>query len=183
MKPIAIILMMAAMAVAQTYTRGVGVYPGDPRQDFSPSFRIDNSTYRNLALHRPAYHSSSYDYNLTAQLVTDGIKQTTLPRWIAVSDSEHGVLKKNQRERIVDDNWVTSVDLHGRDVWVQVEFGGKPSEIDRLEIDFSYQAPSDNQDWRVKVLGSNDGQSWKELGRSEAMGRPSGEGKAQVSFA
>jgi hypothetical protein len=31
----------------------------------------DTQTYRNLALHRPAYASSRYDYNLTAQLVTD----------------------------------------------------------------------------------------------------------------
>ena len=60
---------------AQEYTRGVGVYPGDPREDFSPVMRVDSSTYRNLALRRPAYHSSSYDYNLTAQVVTDGIKR------------------------------------------------------------------------------------------------------------
>jgi len=58
---------------AQDYTLGVGVYPGDPKENFAPAMRIDSSTYRNLALHRPAYHSSSYDYNLTAQLVTDGI--------------------------------------------------------------------------------------------------------------
>jgi hypothetical protein len=45
----------------------------------------DTQTYRNLALHRPAYASSSYDYNLTAQLVTDGIIDTKSPRWVAVS--------------------------------------------------------------------------------------------------
>jgi len=64
---------------AQDYTLGVGVYPGDPQENFAPFMRIDSTTYRNLALHRPAYHSSSYDYNLTAQLVTDGIKETALP--------------------------------------------------------------------------------------------------------
>ena len=57
-----------------------------------------DQTYRNLALHRPAYQSSSYDYNLTAQLITDGIKDTKLPRWVAVSSSEQGVLPKNERE-------------------------------------------------------------------------------------
>src|SRR6185437_10658091 len=67
------------------YTRGIGVYSGDPAEDFSPSLEIDDSTYRNLALLRPAYHSSSYDYNLTAQLITDGIKDTHLPDWIGVS--------------------------------------------------------------------------------------------------
>ena len=64
---------------AQQYSRGVGVYPGNPKEDFSPAMKIDNKTYRNLALHRPAYQSSSYDFNLTAQLITDGIIESKLP--------------------------------------------------------------------------------------------------------
>jgi len=79
---------------ASNYTRGVGVYPGDPREDFSPTLVEDLSTYRNLALLRPAYHSSSYDYNLTAQLVTDGIKHTHLPRWVRTAASFRGQLRK-----------------------------------------------------------------------------------------
>jgi len=66
---------------AQEYSRGVGVYPGDVREDFLPVIGIDTTNYRNLALRRPAYHSSSYNYNLTAQLVTDGIKDLKLPGW------------------------------------------------------------------------------------------------------
>ncbi len=83
---------------AQQYTRGIGVYPGDPQQYFGPSSRIDAATYRNLALHRPAWHSSSYDFNATAQLITDGIKATTLPRTVVLSTSEKGVLPKIGRE-------------------------------------------------------------------------------------
>lgn len=41
------------------YTRGIGSYPGDPGEDFSPSLRPDYSTYRNIALLRSAYNSSS----------------------------------------------------------------------------------------------------------------------------
>ena len=80
---IMLVLWLAAGAAvqAQEPTRGVGVYPGDPKEYFGPTLRVDASTYRNLALRRPAYHSSAYDYNLTAQLVTDGIKTTSLPRW------------------------------------------------------------------------------------------------------
>lgn len=58
---------------AQQYTRGVGVYPGDPRQDFAPALVPDTQTVRNLALQRAAYQSSSYDFYHTAQLVTDSI--------------------------------------------------------------------------------------------------------------
>ena len=60
-------------AQAQTYTRGIGIYPGDPNEYTGPTMVADAQTYRNLALHRPAYQSSAYDYNLTAQLITDGI--------------------------------------------------------------------------------------------------------------
>jgi len=39
-------------AAAEEFTLGVGVYPGDPRQNFSPELVIDKLTYRNLALLR-----------------------------------------------------------------------------------------------------------------------------------
>src|SRR6266568_2944875 len=87
---------------ALEYTRGIGVYPGAPSEDFSPELVPESATYRNLALLRPAYHSSSYDYNLTAQLVTDGIKDNRLPEWVVISDASHGPLPKEQREVIVD---------------------------------------------------------------------------------
>jgi beta-galactosidase/beta-glucuronidase len=66
--------MIAVMAFAgQTVTRGVGVYPGNPAEGIAPLPVPDQTNYRNLALLRPAYHASSCHYNLTAQLVTDGI--------------------------------------------------------------------------------------------------------------
>ena len=120
------------------YTRGVGIYPGDPSEDFRPVLVPDDSTYRNLALHRPAYHSSSYDYNLTAQLVTDGIKDSHLPDWVATSVSYRGLLPKVEREFFLDHNPDTSVDLRGPHPWVQVQLGGGASvpEIDRVEVLF-----------------------------------------------
>ena len=89
-----ILIFTALTLQAQNYSLGIGVYPGDPKDNFAPSMRMDSTTYRNLALHRPAYQSSSYDYNLTAQLITDGIKETSLPRWISVSSSANGVFPK-----------------------------------------------------------------------------------------
>jgi hypothetical protein len=83
-------LTVVLMAEAQQYTRGIGVYPGDPKEDFAPAMAIDTAAYRNVALHRAAFHSSSYDYNLTAGLVTDGIQETTLPRWVSVVTSGAG---------------------------------------------------------------------------------------------
>ena len=52
--------------------RKPGNYPGNPDEWFAPQLVADN-TYRNVAKLKAAYASSSFDYNLTAQLATDGI--------------------------------------------------------------------------------------------------------------
>ena len=59
--------LFAVSTFAQNYTRGVGIYPGDPKEFTGPSLVADAANYRNLALHRPAYQSSAYDYNLSLQ--------------------------------------------------------------------------------------------------------------------
>ncbi|MGA2041563.1 MAG: discoidin domain-containing protein [Bryobacteraceae bacterium] len=175
--------LMALEALgAQPYTRGVGVYPGDPRQDWSPTAEIDSTTYRNLALHRPAYQSSSYDYNLTAQLITDGIRETAPPRYFRVTTSDKGVLPKNQRELLFDGNWATVIAMPGRHVWVQMEFGGAPPEIDRLDGLASMTAGGDNQEWTCILSASADGQAWKELGRAWGMAHPGVEIKPSIAL-
>ena len=170
---------------AQNYTLGIGVYPGDPKENFAPSMRIDSATYRNLALHRPAYQSSSYDYNLTAQLITDGIKETSLPRWISTSSSAHGVFPKNEREYLLDGNWTTGVDLNGSSVWVQLELAGgaAPLEIDRIDLDGIVKGNPEPEVWGAVVSGSDDGKAWKELGHTGGMARPTGEIHPSVKFA
>ena len=83
------------------YTRGIGSYPGDPGEDFSPSLRPDYSTYRNIALLRSAYNSSSYDYNLTAQLVTDGVISDKQPQYLDLS-TQNGEISRRERDRMSD---------------------------------------------------------------------------------
>lgn len=183
----AIALLAAPLLDAGDATRGVGVYPGDPGEDFGPVQQIDAVSRRNLALRRPAWHSSSHDYNLTAQLVTDGIREDGLPRWLVVSTSAQGVLAKHERERLFDGNWVTAVPLRGREGWVQVEFGGgEPPAVDRVAIDAAVKpvdpAAADNQDWCCTVLGSPDGRAWRALGRAAGMARPSGEVRGTAVF-
>jgi len=153
---------------AAEYTRGVGIYPGDPREDFGPRLVPDtSSTYRNLALHRPAYHSSSYDYNLTAQLVTDGIKDTHSPEWVATSLSFRGQLPKTDREYFLDHNAVTVVDLRGPRPWLQVQLGGgeRAPVIDRVEVLFMAPGELKPENVSVSVSVSDDGREWKEAGK------------------
>lgn len=88
-------------SVGLLYQRISGSYPGDPGEDFSPSLRPDYSTYRNIALLRSAYNSSSYDYNLTAQLVTDGVISDKQPQYLDLS-TQNGDIARREREWMID---------------------------------------------------------------------------------
>ncbi|MDP4176501.1 MAG: hypothetical protein Q8933_21155, partial [Bacteroidota bacterium] len=88
-------LSLAIACYGQTHNLGVGVYPGNPKENFAPSMLADKITYRNIALLKPVYSSSSYDFNLTAQLITDGIKEKKMPGWI-VASTRDGILPRNQ---------------------------------------------------------------------------------------
>lgn len=168
------VLASSLVASAQQSTRGLGVYPGDPKQYDGPSLVLDATTYRNLALHRPAYQSSAYDYNLTAQLVTDGIKQTALPRWIATSTSDRGVLPKTEREAFLDEGVVSSVDVTGDTPWVQFDIeGAEPPQIDHMDVVMrKIYAPTPQGGWTIVVSGSNDAQAWTEVGRFTGIDFP-----------
>jgi hypothetical protein len=176
-----VLLLMAAAIAAfagQTYTRGVGVYPGNPDEDHAPVMVLDKTHNRNLALHRPAYSSSSYDYNLTAQLVTDGIKDTSLPRWVVTTYSKGGLAKKNEREFLLDHNSTSNVNLGGPEGWLQYELAGgeSPLEIDGISFQARFQPPKPAQqqqgtspgDYTCIVTGSDDGKTWNELGKLAA---------------
>jgi hypothetical protein len=184
-------LAAAALAIqAQPYTRGVGVYPGDPKEDFSPAMKIDAVSYRNLALHRAAFHSSSYDYNLTANLVTDGIRETASPRRIVVSTSDAGILPKPQREGAFDGFDRLGASLAGERGWIQIQIEGPEApEVDRVELLGRFYGvmpagpppqagarrpppPPWTGEWTWTVSGSDDGLRWKELGRAAGKDRP-----------
>ena len=156
------------------YTRGVGIYPGSPAEDFSPKLVADNENYRNLARLRPAYHSSSYDYNLTAQLVTDGIIIHDMPYYITVSTNQ-GVLPKNEREWLFDHNSLTEVHLDGKDIWLQLELnrGSEIPEISRIVLNGSVSYDDKKPGaWKFVCSGSNDGVNWKDLGKVKGSGFP-----------
>ena len=177
----ALLCAAAAPGHAQEATRGVGVYPGDPAESFAPTLVPDATTYRNLALRRPAYHSSSRDFNLTAQLVTDGIPADGPPRWLAVATSRRGVVPGQEREYLVDHNSTSTVDLEGPGAWVQLELGGGTTQprVDRLQLELrprrepgavarALASPGESRrgEWAFAVSVSDDGRTWQEVGRA-----------------
>ena len=176
MKQAVLVFVLCSFALhAQNYTRGIGVYPGDPKEYAGPSLITDTSTYRNLALHRPVYQSSAYDYNLTAQLVTDGITESQVPQWIETSTSNRGVLSRNEREVFLDGNAVSSISIAGETPWIEfdIQGGGKAPEIDRIDLYLRkiYGGPFTGT-WTYTVLGSEDHTNWKEVGRATGSDWP-----------
>ena len=161
----------APKATTPEYTAGIGVYPGDPRENFDPILVPDTSgNYRNLALLRPAYHSSSYDYNLTAQLVTDGIKDTDLPRWIVVSEGMGGPLVKTDREVVVDHAPMNTLEIMGSRAQVDIEIAGGASapEIDRIQLFVVSPNQASAKSLKFTISTSDDGRTWQETGSVSA---------------
>ncbi|MGB6192912.1 MAG: discoidin domain-containing protein, partial [Terracidiphilus sp.] len=156
----------SAVPGAASYTRGIGLYPGLPAENFSPALVPNTTTYRNLALLRPAYHSSSYDFNLTAQLVTDGIKDTRLPSWIVVSDNTRGPLPRTEREIIVNHAPMNTLDLRGAHAFVDIEMAGGDSvpEIDRIQLFVLAPPQTPASALKFSVAISQDGRTWQEVG-------------------
>ena len=165
----AALVSTGAVAATGDFTRGVGVYPGEPAAFDGPILAPDTAVHRNLALHRPAIASSNYDFNLTAQLVTDGIIDTRLPRWLVGSSSTGGILPRSERENIVDAYPSTAIDLPAASGWVQIEQAGRndPPEVDHIEVVVDPTAEDRNsQRWTCVAQASDDGKTWRELGRT-----------------
>jgi hypothetical protein len=160
------------------YTRGLGVFPGAPSEFFGPELVAAEPTYRNLALRRPAYHSSSYDYNLTAQLVTDGIKDTNLPQWVVVWNGGAEPLNKLNREILLDHDGIHRVSLRGPNASATIELhGGEAApEIDRIQLNLLIPFNMPHDAIRFKVSVSADGHAWETAGETAGATPASTEG-------
>ncbi|WP_164981539.1 glycosyl hydrolase 2 galactose-binding domain-containing protein [Silvibacterium dinghuense] len=158
----------AAAPAGAGFTRGIGLYPGAAEENFAPELVIDATTYRNLALRRPAYHSSAYDYNLTAQLVTDGVKDTRLPSWVAVSMNRQGELPKPDRETLLNHYEASPQELKGASPSVQVMLGGDDlPEIDKLKVFLVMPKHVPASAIRLTISVSDDGRTWTEAASLE----------------
>lgn len=163
-------LLTSPHAETTVFTRGIGVYPGEPGADFGPLMIPDNTAkYRNLALLRPAFHSSSYDYNLTAQLVTDGIRDERLPEWIAVADAK-GPVAKPDREVVVDHAPMNTMEVLGSPAQVDIHLAGGEvaPEIDRIQLFVISLMQAAADSLKFTIFTSEDGRTWQEAGNVSA---------------
>jgi Exo-beta-D-glucosaminidase Ig-fold domain/Glycosyl hydrolases family 2/F5/8 type C domain/Glycosyl hydrolases family 2, sugar binding domain len=170
-----VVLFSLSSAVGQETNRGIGIYPGNPKEDFSPTTRLDHQHYRNLALNRPAYQSSSYDYNLTAQLITDGIIESRIPDRVIVKTNSDGIVKRNEREWIIDRHPMTKKNLEGSSAWIQFEMSGESElpEIDSVDLSGNLLVDSlKAEPWIISISASDDGEEWNNLAAAEGNSLP-----------
>ena len=161
--------LQAASGTPAAFTRGIGMYPGAPEEFFGPELVSDTSgTYRNLALLRPAWASSSYDYNLTAQLITDGIVDTKMPEWI-VTVVDGQVLPKWEREALTSHSPEGVLELPGTDPVVELHLGGGTElpEVDRLVLFVVVPHGVERSSLRFTASVSDDGHAWTKAGTGQ----------------
>ena len=146
-------------------TRGIGIYPGRASEYSGPALAAGGQENRNLAYRRAAWQSSSYDYNLTVQLATDGIiSEGDAPWFRLVQDGEE--INRRDRELLIDFRPETGHFLGPDGSEFILEFHGYAVGADRIEIagngyfkrvykGFSAEISSDGRAWMP--LGSTDG--------------------------
>ena len=163
------------------YTRGIGLYPGSPAEDPSPELVPDAETYRNIALRRTAYHSSSYDYNLTSQLITDGVVATQEPQYLHLTTHE-GEVRLREREWTLDGGPFSKNTLKGEEAYIQYGLKNWTEKVDRITFagTVAYDDKAAGAGYRIALMGSNDGSEWVELGALEGQGLPGRAGRHVV---
>ncbi|KAA6331281.1 Exo-beta-D-glucosaminidase [termite gut metagenome] len=151
------------------YTRGIGAYPGSPDENFSPQLVVDKS-YRNIAKYRSAYHSSSYDYNLTSQLITDGLISSELPATINVS-TQAGDLLKNEREWLFDGKPDSRYRIAGDNIYLQLSLNNSSLSADKINVRGTVVFDADGRGgYETLLSGSNDGINWEVIGKEKGSG-------------
>lgn len=154
------------------YTRGIGKYPGNPAEDFSPDLKPDNK-YRNIALLRAAYQSSSHDYNLVAQLVTDGIITDEQPKYLELSTPD-GNKPRREREWMIDQGPYSRNVALGDDTYFLYELKNYSKKVEKMYVrgNVAYDAYKAKSGYEFICQGSNDGKSWDELAKLSGKGLP-----------
>ena len=170
---VATIISFGCSHKSDKYNLGIGVYPGNPDENSAPVMVQDDS-YRNIALHRASYASSSYDYNLTAQLVTDGIISSEMPQFLQVSTPE-GCVPRREREWLVDQGHYTRPTFEGSSTAITFELGnGWKERVDNVQMLGYVNFLEEEADgtYEISFHASDNGNDWEKIGEYSGKGFP-----------
>ena len=88
----------------------------------------------NLALRHPAYHSSSIDFNATAQLAVDGIVETEPSRWVEVCGNDGIPLSKREHDIPLEPREWTAVTVENPVAELSLRTHGFVEPVDRISM-------------------------------------------------
>ena len=87
----------------------------------------------NIAIYRTATASSNYDFNLTAQLATDGIIHQREPAFLTVISSD-GPVSREERENALDGDFNSRNIITGSEGWLEWRFNGYELRADKAVV-------------------------------------------------
>lgn len=162
-------------------TRGIGQYPGRSTEFTAPRM-VKDFTYRNIALNRAVYTSSNADFNLTGQLVTDGVIADKAPCTLTVTTNE-GILHNRDKEKLCDGNPVTSLIIKGEKAFVEYRWEEMEVNVDTIRLlgELAYNAELATKGYAIRIMGSLNGTKWEQLGLLKEKGLPGYATKQLVS--
>lgn len=156
-------VLSIALCSSTPYTRGIGVYPGNPAETFAPQL-VENTEYCNIAAFKAAYHSSAHDYNLTAQLATDGIITGESPASLRMF-TQNGEIQKRERDWFFDGKPDSKFTLSGTEIFLQLNRENFAPHADRMVLGATVEIdPAKPRGYTVKGYASCDGDNWDEIG-------------------
>ncbi len=136
-----------------------------------------NDATENIALNKAAYASSSYDYNLTAQLVTDGVVETDEPAWLKVSTAE-GELPRREKEWTIDAGPYSRNELKGDGDFFEYEWSAQRFSAGCVRVRGYMAYEEASKGWSVKCFAGTSHDNMRLVGVASGNGIP-GEKRGQ----
>ena len=149
-------ILLSFSSYAQQFSRGIGVYPGNPDEYFGPTMEKD-TTYRNLALHRAVYQSGAHDLNLTAQLITDGVVADKQPAFLEVLTN--GIpLPHNERKLTINDSEWSRIPVQGSEATLTYQWSNMDIQADEIVVNgfvaYNQDVPFQTYSMQCDLLGT-----------------------------
>lgn len=163
------------------FTRGIGRYPGRVSQFTAPCM-VKDYDYRNIALNRMVFTSSNADFNLTGQLITDGLVTKNEPAFLSVR-TNGGEVSGRDREKLIDGNIHSSQVLKGENAFIEYNWSGMDVYLDTLRFvgEMAYHETKAVNGYAIRVMVSADGRKWQQMGVVKGSDLPGFASKQFVS--
>ena len=150
------LILCGTMPSMAQHSRGIGVYPGNPKEFFGPKIEKDNE-YRNLALHRAVYQSGAHDLNLTAQLLTDGVIANNQPAYLEVLTNGKP-LPHNERKLTINNSEWSRIPVEGSTATLTYRWSNMDIEADEVIVEgfvaYDQDKPFEHYSMQCEVMGA-----------------------------